>query len=157
MIEQPGRVIATQGRFAWVETQRHSACGECSAQSGCGAALLDKAFGQRSNRIEVYNDIDLDVGEAVIVGVHETALLKGSAAAYLLPILLMLAGAIAGALAVPSASHALVDVVSLGAGLAGLGAGLAWVRGFGRTGGVSRYRPQVLRRGEAATVTCKTD
>lgn len=145
MIEQAGIVVRVDGERAWVETERRSSCGDCSAQAGCGHALLGKTFGRRFTEVQVVNKADLKPGECVILGVREDALLKSSFAVYLIPLLGLLLGALVGATAVPGMG----DLAALLGGVAGFVAGLWWVRGFGgRAARLQRYQPVILRRAE---------
>ena len=87
MIEQIATVVAVKGDSAWVETQRQSACGACSMNKGCGAGLFAKAFGFDSPQLKVTHIQGVEVGDHVVVGIDEQALVRGSFAAYMMPIL----------------------------------------------------------------------
>ncbi len=148
MIEQQGIVVDTSGEFAWVETQRESSCGGCAAKSGCGTALLNRSIGKRFNRIRVSNDVGARTGDCVVLGIPEQALLKGSFAVYLVPLIAMLGGAtiahLAGAGVAASGWH---DLVTLLGGAIGFVVGLYWVRRFGeRVGNGVGFQPVLLRR-----------
>lgn len=146
MIEETARVVAAEGEFVWVETQRQSTCGSCAARQGCGTATLAKVLGQRRTRVRALNRNVARVGDQVVVGIHERALVRGSLAVYAVPLLGLLAGGTVGAqlqarLQLPG------EVLTLAAGVVGLVAGLLWVKGFTRRiRGDSRYQPVVLRR-----------
>jgi sigma-E factor negative regulatory protein RseC len=144
MIEERVRVVETGRGFAWVEAQRRSACGACGVNSVCGTGVLARTMGQRGSRIRALNDMVLNVGDLVVIGMGEGALIKGSVAVYVMPLLFMLLGALFGEL-VDSGSDE--EGVTILLGLAGLLGGLIWVRFFGRAiGADSRYQPVVLRR-----------
>lgn len=96
MIEESGVVVALEGDFAWVETDRKSSCGGCSAKQGCGTAVLGKVLGQKRARVRAINTLDLMVGDTVVIGVEEQALVKGSLFIYLVPLLLMFTLAMIG-------------------------------------------------------------
>lgn len=146
MIEETAHVVAAEGEFVWVETQRQSACGSCAARQGCGTATLAKVLGQRRTRVRALNRDAARVGDRVLIGIDEQALVRGSLAVYALPLLGLLAGGILGAqlqarLQLPG------EALTLVAGVAGLIAGLLWVRGFTRRiHNDRRYQPVVLRR-----------
>ncbi|QKK12256.1 MAG: SoxR reducing system RseC family protein [Pseudomonadota bacterium] len=143
MIEQAGIVVRVDGERAWVETERRSSCGDCSAQAGCGHALLGKTFGRKFAEVQVVNNAHLKPGECNVLGVREDALLKSSFAVYLIPLLGLLLGALVGATAVSGVG----DLSALLGGVAGFVAGLWWVRGFGgRAARLQRYQPVILRR-----------
>jgi sigma-E factor negative regulatory protein RseC len=146
MIEETGTVIAARGDLAEVECQRRSTCGACAANGACGTSLLERHFGRRQILLTVHNPMGARPGDQVVVGVPEDALRTASVAAYLVPLLAMLAGALAGAGAGESwpQSAALLEVLG---GAAGLAAGLGWLARFSRARGRDpRYRAVILRR-----------
>ena len=97
MIEEQAKVIEVDDDFVIVETQRKSACGQCSAASACGTSLLDKLFAGRTSRLRVLrNGHEVAAGEQVVVGLHESAMLQVSFIVYGLPLLCMIISALAG-------------------------------------------------------------
>lgn len=146
MIEESAQVVATEGDFAWVETQRQSTCGACAANHACGTAVLSKVLGQRHTRVRALNPEGARVGDRVVVGLDEAALLRGSMAVYAVPLLTLLAGSIVGSLLAKQWLLA-GEAMSVGLGIAGLVAGLVWLKGFTRRiRSDNRYQPVVLRR-----------
>lgn len=145
MLEESARVIAAANGFAVVETQRRSTCESCSAQKGCGTAALGKSLGRRPAQVRALNRADAGIGDHVVVGIAEDALLRGSLAIYLVPLLLMLAGASLGqrvslGLSLPG------EGLSVLSGVGGLALGFAWSMLFSRAvRHDGRYRPVVLR------------
>lgn len=101
MIEEQGRVVAVEAGAVWVETLRKSTCSSCSVKAGCGQGLLDQlGAGGRRGYVRALSDLHLSVGDAVVIGVREELLVRGSLLVYLLPLLGLFAGAIvAGQLA----------------------------------------------------------
>ncbi|MGA7801176.1 MAG: SoxR reducing system RseC family protein [Gammaproteobacteria bacterium] len=150
MIEESARVVALDGEFAWVETERKSACGSCAANKGCGTAALAKVLGQRRTRVRALNRPGAAVGDEVLIGLDERALVRGSLAVYAVPLLALLAGALFGQYMAVQLGLADVEGTTVLAGLAGLGVGLLWLRGFGRRiQRDGRYQPVILRRAGA--------
>lgn len=96
MIEEVATVINCSGKQAILEAQRKSTCGSCAAKSGCGTAVFAKTLGKKSSRITVDNTLNLQVGDRVLVGLHENALLLGSSIIYLLPLIGLLVFALLG-------------------------------------------------------------
>jgi len=94
MLEETGRVIAVEGRYAVIETQQRSACGHCNVGDSCGTSVLAGLFSRRRNRVRLVNHLDLQVGDQAVVGINESVLLSTAILAYLLPLLLMLGFAI---------------------------------------------------------------
>lgn len=146
MIEARGRVVGDDGGHVWVETRRRSSCESCLASDGCGTAVLGKALGRRWSRVRALNGAGARVGDEVVVALAERALLAGSAALYLVPLLVMLCLAalgqhLAGQLGLDA------DAAAALLGLAGLAGGFVWAGRFGRSVRRNpRYQPVVLRR-----------
>ncbi len=94
MIEETAVVIAVDGDQVLVRTQRRSSCQACSVKQGCGTSVLSKVVGTRSSQIRVDNPLQAQVGDQVLLGIEETALVKGSLLVYALPLVMMLAFAL---------------------------------------------------------------
>lgn len=147
MIEETARVVACEGRFAWVETQRASTCGSCSANKGCGTATLAKALGRRRTRTRVLNDLQARVGEQVVIALPEQALVRGALAVYLVPLLGLLGGALFGAYLAGRLPVENPDLLSILLGGLGLAAGIGWLRYYARSiHEDTRYQPVIVRR-----------
>ena len=148
MIEEQAVVVEAGDGYAWVETQRRSVCGTCSASEGCGTAVLAKIWGERRTRVRAISALPLQPGDAVIVGLAEGALLRGSLLVYLLPLTLLLAGALLGQAAFAGAGEEPVVLASA----VGLGLGFLVARiGSRRLRDDARFQPLVVRRLGAAS------
>lgn len=97
MIEEQAIVIDREGDYVWVQTNRQSSCGHCSVKKGCGTQVLSKVLGNKTAHIRCLNSKDVKIGDRVMIGIEESALLSGSFLVYLLPLLSMI---IFGALSV---------------------------------------------------------
>lgn len=144
MIEETAQVVATDSSGVWVETRRQSACGHCAARKGCGTAVLGKVLGRQRSRVQVSNPDDtvVSVGDEVLIGIEESALVRGSMAIYLVPLLSFF---LLGVLGQVLARQWLLDDVeglSILFSLVGLFAGFAWARRYAR--GDRRYQPVIL-------------
>lgn len=147
MIEEAARVIQCEDTFAWVETNRKSACDSCSMNKGCGTGAISKVFGEKRSRLKVINKIHADVGDSVLIGINESALLIGSFLVYLLPILSLLAFALLGELMARQLLIENRDLISILFGIFGLGLAMWWVRR--KTTNLehaNRYQAVILRR-----------
>ena len=143
MIEERAVVAEAGIGYAWVEIQRQSACGTCQASSGCGSAALAKVWGVRSVRTRVRSAGSLRPGDEVIIGLTDGVLLRGALLVYLLPLMLLLAGALLGETVLVDAGEELVILF----GALGLGLGLLIVRIVSqRFQTDARFQPVVLRR-----------
>lgn len=94
MIEESGRVVALEQGAVWVETLRRSTCSACSANVGCGQGLMEKlGVGQKRGYVRALTDLQLAVGDGVVIGIREDLLVSSSLRVYLLPLLGLFAGA----------------------------------------------------------------
>lgn len=145
MIEESGVIVATEGDKAWVETSRRSSCGSCEAK-GCGTGALSQVLGRHSQRLLVNNPIGAQSGEQVVLGIEESALIKGSLAVYLVPLLALLAGGLFGELMAPQLALP-PEGASISGALFALGLALLWLRRFNRRAASDeRYSAVILRR-----------
>ena len=146
MIEDQAQVIDMIGDQLVLQAQTKSSCGSCAASKGCGTSVLAKVVGRKFTRFHADNSVDAEVGDTVIVGISEEALLRGSLMMYIIPIMGMLIFALV--------SDQFVDLLAenrdlqiTGAGIAGLVSGSLLSRWyFQRSDNVRRFRPVVLRK-----------
>lgn len=158
MIEEHAIVVGIDNDAAKLEIVRRTPCGICGQTRGCGISIWGRLFGHKPNIFKAVNQINAKVGDSVIVGIEEQALLTSSMTVYGIPLVAMLAGAlIVGALFAGEVSgHADRNAV-IGAVL-GLVFGLLWVKGH--TAGRSldaRYRPVILRAGDNSMIKLKCE
>lgn len=147
MIEQIATVVAVEGDAAWVETQRQSGCGACAMNKGCGAGLFARAFGFHSPQLKVLNIQNIEVGDHVIIGIDEQALVRGSFAAYMMPILFMLGFALLGETASVAWRVVDSDLAAVSSGMVGLIVGLMWLKRHSHhIRHDRRYQPLILKK-----------
>lgn len=141
MIEEQGRVIALESGAVWVETLRKSTCSGCAAKSGCGQGLMDRlGVRERRGTIRALSDLQLQVGDSVVVGIREDVLLRGAFLVYLLPLLMLFATALL------ATQFALAEPYVIAAGLGGFVAAWLIVRKRSRDAASdTRLQPVVLR------------
>lgn len=141
MIETQAIVVAVEPGYAWVESERRSACSHCESGSSCGVSSLGKLFGVSRNRMRLDDPVGVREGDAVVIGLSEQHLLRAAALAYMLPLLVML---VVGLL---SAQLGYSQAMTVVASLLGLAGGLWLVRQRSRrTAGGGLYNPILLRR-----------
>ena len=151
MVEGTAHVVAVEGNMVWLVPETGSSCGGCASASACGS----KGIGTTASRLEarrfqLVNDAGLRVGERVVVGIRENALLRASITAYVIPLTTLL---IAGALAQWVAGS---DIVTMAAMFAGLVLGLWLARlGAGRLMVRGDLAPRFIRRASAGE-TCNS-
>jgi len=97
MNEGIAHVVSLEGNVAWLVPEQTGSCGGCAASGSCGA----KGIGTLASRLEyrrfkIDNEANLFVGERVVIGIPDNALIKASITAYAIPLAtLLLAGALA--------------------------------------------------------------
>ena len=128
MLEEHGVVVAVHDNLADVQTTRTSLCGQCSANQGCGTASLGQLFGQKKTVVTVVNHKGAKVGDQVVIGLEEQALLKSSVLLYFIPLLGLFAGAIGYDMLANYTPLVSSELLTVLAGFIGLVAGLAWVK-----------------------------
>ncbi|MCW9012218.1 MAG: SoxR reducing system RseC family protein [Gammaproteobacteria bacterium] len=96
MIEEHATVVAVEGDTVLVQTERRSACQSCSVKSGCGTSVLAKVVGTRSTQLSLDNILQAKLGDEVILGMNENAMVRGSFLVYTLPLLMLLVFALLG-------------------------------------------------------------
>ena len=96
MLEQQGQVMAVSGRFATVRLGGNSGCPACDAGKGCGAGVFGRWFKRRPVTLDVVNEIDVRVGQTVMIGLPESLFLVLVFRLYLFPLVAGLAGLILG-------------------------------------------------------------
>ena len=95
MILETATVTSVEPDALWVEAVQKSACETCSAQKGCGTAVLSKLSG-RTNRIRVIRnqskEQSFEVGQQVTIAIPEDVVVLGSLGAYMVPLVASLVG-----------------------------------------------------------------
>lgn len=97
MIEQRAVIIALSenqtsaeaSSIALLEIERQTACGLCGQTRGCGNRIWGGLLGHQSSAFKAQNSIDAQVGQCVVVGIEESALLKAALLLYTTPLLMM--------------------------------------------------------------------
>jgi sigma-E factor negative regulatory protein RseC len=148
MNEGIAHVVALDGEVAWLEPEQTGSCGGCAASGSCGA----KGIGTLASRLEyrrfkIGNENNLAVGERIVVGIPDNALIKAAMTAYALPLTTLLS---AGALAQWKFGS---DLITMGAMVSGLLLGLFLARiGAGKLFVRGDLAPRFLRRARPGEV-----
>jgi sigma-E factor negative regulatory protein RseC len=125
---------------ATLEIERKTACGLCGQTRGCGNSIWGKLFAHQSTAFKAQNRINAKVGESVIVGINEKALLKSALLLYILPLATLFIGAILATQLSDSNGAAMLGAA------AGLVIGLLWVKGHTMSNSYFRLQqPEILR------------
>jgi sigma-E factor negative regulatory protein RseC len=136
MIENTAQVVRVEGDLAWVRADSPSSCGACGGK-GCGSSTFVRMLHPREPEYAVLNPISAEAGETVVVGIEEGALLRAAMSGYLVPLSLLLVGALLGGIWGEGAAVA--------GALVGLVAAAAWLKRRRALPG-----PVILRRGSTA-------
>lgn len=145
MIEEQGVIVALEGPSAWVETRRKSVCGTCSANKGCGTGVAARYFDGRVARVRALNPAAAAIGDTVTVGLHEGALVAVSALMYLLPLALLLVGALVAEF-LARRIEVSGEPLAIAGGMTGLLIGFALARrASGRLEQDARFQPIIVR------------
>jgi sigma-E factor negative regulatory protein RseC len=145
LVEANARIVAFDREGAWLEPEPGTSCGSCASAAACGA----KGLGSQASRLEgrrfrLAVPADLAIGDRVVVGMPEKALVKAAFTAYGLPLAGLLTAGILGQ------SVGLEQPLVLAASLGGLGGGLMLARLIAAR--LTRHgdtAPRFLRRADA--------
>jgi positive regulator of sigma E activity len=97
VIEQRAQVVAVATGRVWVATQR---TGDCGGSGACATAALGRLWNRRDPApLCVPTGLPLQPGDEVMLAIAEHALLQGALRVYLLSLIALLLGALAGPLA----------------------------------------------------------
>ncbi len=148
MIEERAVILSLENKsddakshsVATLEIERKTACGLCGQTRGCGNSIWGKLFAHQSSAFKAQNRINAKVGDSVIVGINEKALVKSALLLYILPLATMLIGAIL-------ASHfRQTDASAMLGAVIGLALGLLWVKGHTMSSSYFRLQQPVILR-----------
>ncbi|MBA4501368.1 SoxR reducing system RseC family protein [Marinobacterium marinum] len=142
MIEEVTLVSAVEARMVKVMAARTSACAQCASKSNCSQGVLSQWGQGKTVEIEVQNPDALPVkpGQQVVIGLEEGSLVRASLLLYMLPLALLIAGALLGA----TLALAEWQQIILAIALMLTGFGLARRLSSGRAA-QNRYQPILLR------------
>ncbi len=97
MLEMHAIVIQVEGVEALVQPLDTGGCGHCASEGGCGSSSLSKLFcSHKPRHFKVSNEVRAKVGDEVQVSIPDGVLLRGAMKLYVLPLILLLLGGIAG-------------------------------------------------------------
>lgn len=146
MIEQTAIVRSISAPFAEVEIQRQSSCGTCQAKQGCGTAAIARVFPQRTHRLHALNEVDAKPGDQVVLGLDDETLRNVSLAVYLVPLLGLIGGAMAGEWLANQTNLQAGELSAILGGLFGILSGFYWLRQYGKRHRTNpKFQPVILR------------
>jgi sigma-E factor negative regulatory protein RseC len=145
MIEEYAVVTKCSGTQATLEIERRTACGLCGQKRGCGNATWGKMLGHESHDFTADNQVNAKVGDSVVVGVEEQAVLSSALFLYVVPLAGLLIGTLIADYLFKNQFYVIIGAVL------GLILGFLWVKGhlIGRNkSGVAfskKYQAVILR------------
>jgi sigma-E factor negative regulatory protein RseC len=92
MIEEYAVVTKCSGTQATLEIERRTACGLCGQKRGCGNATWGKMLGHEIHDFTADNQVNAKVGDSVVVGIDENAVLNSALFLYVVPLAGLLIG-----------------------------------------------------------------
>lgn len=146
MLEEFGVVVEASEQYAWVQTQRKTSCGHCESKGSCGTASLAQVLGQKYTEVRVENHLAAKIGDNVIIGLEEQALVTTSLAAYLIPLISLFIMAVGYESLAPYLGLPSSEMFTVIAGFIGLGLGLVAVKYLSQyLAHHAQYQPILLR------------
>ncbi|CAK0771869.1 sigma-E factor negative regulatory protein RseC [uncultured Gammaproteobacteria bacterium] len=140
-VEGHARVVAIEHGVAWLEPEPDPGCGGCASAVMCGSKSGGQGQRLAARRFALNDAPPLRLGERVVVGIPQGALLRAATIAYGLPLLTMLAG---GVTVQAMGGGDVAAMVGTGCGLA---VGLVAARfGAGRMSAKGELSPRFIRR-----------
>lgn len=91
MIEELAIVVKIENHQVWVESGPNSVCGGCQQKPSCTTNAIGSVLKKKS--VPVDCDIQLKIGDEVIVAIDENLLLRASLLLYFVPLMALFTGA----------------------------------------------------------------
>ncbi len=91
MIEQLAVVVKIDNHQVWVENSLNTACSGCQQKTSCSTNAISGIFKKKS--VPVDCDIQLNVGDEVMIAIDESLLLRASLLLYFAPLMAFFTGA----------------------------------------------------------------
>ncbi len=147
MITENATVVSIENNQTWIETQRKSTCGQCSASKGCGTSVLSKVIGNKLSKMKAINTIDAQVGDEVVVGLNEASLLKGAFVIYMLPLLFLFLFSLIGQFVAQNIGAADNELLVIIFAVVGFLLGMKKVKNFSNSIEKNKdYQPVILKK-----------
>jgi sigma-E factor negative regulatory protein RseC len=143
MLETRAIIVQVEGQDALVQASQANGCEQCSGK-GCGAGKLSRLFCGKPRLFRVDNPINAGVGDEVVISVAEGAILRGIGLVYLLPLLLLVMGAMLGN-GWAGLSSGQQDGYATAGALSGLAAGFIAVKLISLRQARNRSQPHIAR------------
>jgi sigma-E factor negative regulatory protein RseC len=143
MLETRAIIMQLEGQYALVKANRVNGCEQCQGK-GCGVSKLSQLFCSKPRQFRVDNSINASIGDEVVISVAEGAVLRGIGLVYMLPLLLLVMGAMLGSVGVESLGQR--DAYAVTGALLGLAGGFMIAKWIAVRQANSRFQPYIARR-----------
>jgi sigma-E factor negative regulatory protein RseC len=143
MLETRAVIMQVEGQNAIVQANQVSGCEQCNGK-GCGTGKLSQLFCSKPRQFRVDNPINASIGDQVIILVAEGAVLRGIGLVYLLPLVLLLMGAMFGNVLAGQSMQS--DGYAAAGALFGLAFGFAIAKWISLRQIRSRFQPYIARQ-----------
>lgn len=117
MIEEQAVVVSADEDFVQVEARSMGGCGACQHATSCGTGLISSLFGRRTTSLRIKNTLHAEPGDMVTVGLNRLAMVIGSLMIYLVPLLMLLTGAMLGEWLATRVAPGYAELFSITSGL----------------------------------------
>ncbi|WP_102505727.1 SoxR reducing system RseC family protein [Salinivibrio kushneri] len=126
MIKALAEVTSYQDGWLSLACQQQTSCGSCQSQSQCGTGIVSKALPGKVKHLKVRAPKPLPAGTLVEIGLGEATLLRSALLVYMVPLAMMLIGALLGQFFFATlAGSGEGGVIALSLGLGAVGVALA--------------------------------
>jgi sigma-E factor negative regulatory protein RseC len=113
MIEEQVVIASITDSGAWVEGMQQSACGSCSAKAGCGQHTMSQLGRKVTLWLPLQAAEEFKVGQQVVVGLPEGAILRSTLVLYGSPLIALVFGAIVGHFAWGELGSIIISVLAM--------------------------------------------
>lgn len=153
MITENAIVVSIIDDQTWIETQRKSVCGQCSASKGCGTSVLSKVVGNKLSKMKAINKVNAKVGDEVVVALNENSLLKGAFMTYLLPLIYLFLFSFLGQLISSNLQLGNSEPLIIGFAILGFYLGIRRLKRFSASIAENEnYQPVILKKSDSSSV-----
>jgi sigma-E factor negative regulatory protein RseC len=142
MLETRAIIVQVEGQYALVQANQANGCEQCNGK-GCGTGKLSQLFCSKPRQFQVDNPINASVGDEVVISVAEGAVLRGIGLVYLLPLLLLVMGAMLGSIGVEQPEQR--DGYAAAGALFGLAVGFVIAKWISSRQARSHFQPYIAR------------
>ncbi len=76
--------------------EQQTSCNHCSSRNSCGTGIISKAVAAKSHNWSLITTQNVVVGQVVEIGLPEKSLIKFALLVYIIPLLMLMLGALTG-------------------------------------------------------------